>query len=346
MEWYHPDDRPMPWKGEADPYKIWISEVILQQTRVKQGWDYYKAFIKTFPNVETLASADIDQVMKQWQGLGYYSRARNLHQGAQQIIRLFDGHLPASYNQLLSVKGIGAYTAAAIASFAFNLPYPVVDGNVIRVLSRFFGIDKPATSKEGKALFQKTAQDVLDRNNPAIFNQAIMDFGATLCTPTQPLCSECPVRLNCIAFLENKINALPVRLPKAIKRSRYFNYIVYRCNDNLMIFQRPMGDIYAGMYEFYLTESSDNQMLHFGKAPFVHKKDIKIKEVVRLKKHILTHQVLHPIFYIIETHIMPDLTGGIVVSIDELKRWAFPKFIQQFIDEYLMPSTGKATVSE
>lgn len=346
MEWYHPDDRPMPWKGEADPYKIWISEVILQQTRVKQGWDYYNAFIKAFPNVETLASADIDQVMKQWQGLGYYSRARNLHQGAQQIIRLFDGHLPASYNQLLSVKGIGAYTAAAIASFAFNLPYPVVDGNVIRVLSRFFGIDKPATSKEGKALFHKASQEVLDRNKPSIFNQAIMDFGATLCTPVQPMCSECPARQNCIAFLENKINILPVRLPKAIKRSRYFNYIVYRCNDKLMIFQRPLGDIYAGMYEFYLDESSDNQMLHFGKAPFVHKEDIKIKDVVRLKKHILTHQVLHPVFYFIETLIMPDIPGGIVVSIDELKRWAFPKFIQQFIDEYLMPSTGKATVSE
>ena len=345
MEWYHPNDRPMPWKGEADPYKIWISEVILQQTRVKQGWDYYNAFIKSFPNVEALAAADIDQVMKQWQGLGYYSRARNLHRGAQQIVSLFNGQLPASYDQLLLVKGIGSYTAAAIASFAFNLPFPVIDGNVIRVLSRFFGIDKPAQSKEGKALFQKAAQDVLDRNNPAIFNQAIMDFGATLCMPAQPLCAECPVRQNCYAYITNVTNALPVRLPRAIKRNRYFNYLVYRCNGNIMIFQRPLGDIYAGMYEFYLEESSKANIPDYHEVPFVQKEDCTIKKVVRLKKHILTHQVIHPDFYVIDTFRMPDIPDGIIISIEELKKWAFPKFIQQFIDEHLIASAGKNTVS-
>ena len=248
--WYHPDFRKMPWKGEKDPYKIWISEVILQQTRVQQGWEYYVNFLEKFPTLQVLASSDIDDVLKTWQGLGYYSRARNLHLGARRVVEHFGGRLPANYHDLLKIPGIGPYTAAAIASFAFGLPYAVVDGNVVRVLARYFNIEAAFDSTAGRKIFSIIAGNVLEPADPGRFNQAMMDLGATICTPTATRCGICPLRDGCMAFKLDRIKQLPIKPKKIIRRERFFNYLIIRSTDSCLLFRRQKGDIYSGMSEF------------------------------------------------------------------------------------------------
>ena len=228
IEWYEDNKRDLPWRHEPSPYQVWISEIILQQTRVSQGLSYYLRFTEKWPTVEALAQASEEEVLKLWQGLGYYSRARNLHQCAKQVVERHGGSFPADYDQLKGLKGIGSYTAAAIASIAFNLPHAVVDGNVYRVLSRLYDIDTPINNSEGMEAFASAANELLDRQRPGLHNQAMMEFGALLCTPQNPDCLHCPVQAHCLAFDHQTVMQRPVKLPKVKISTRHFNYLVLR----------------------------------------------------------------------------------------------------------------------
>jgi A/G-specific adenine glycosylase len=256
LEWYAGSHRPLPWKASKDVYTIWISEIILQQTRVVQGLSYFHRFMERFPSVEVLAAAPVDDVLKCWEGLGYYTRARNLHKAAGIIVRDYGGVFPRTYQQILALPGIGPYTAAAIASFAFDLPHAVVDGNVYRVLSRFTGVATPIDRPEGINEFKQLATRCLDTRDPATYNQAIMDFGATCCTPARPGCSRCPLADKCRAFQTDSVQALPVKANKIERKTRYFHYCLFNQEGRLWIRQRPPGDIWAGLYDFPCIETT------------------------------------------------------------------------------------------
>ena len=252
--WHKGVHRPMPWKGEKDPYRIWLSEIILQQTRVDQGRSYYEKFITVFPNIQALATADENAVLKLWEGLGYYSRARNLLRCAQVIHQQFNGQFPNTLQGLLQLPGIGPYTAAAIASFAFQLPVPAIDGNVERILSRIWGIEIPIDTPQGKKQLSLLANTLVDPTHPDQFNQAMMDFGAVQCMPRKPLCEKCPFRQCCTAHLNAKTNSFPIKSKKNEKKSRYFHYLVLTAGDEVFVRQRPKGDIWAALWEFPLIE--------------------------------------------------------------------------------------------
>lgn len=297
LRWHHQvNTRRMPWKGERNPYLIWLSEIILQQTRVGQGLPYFLRFKETYPTVQDLAHAPEDAVLRLWQGLGYYSRARNLHATAKTITREHQGKFPSTYNDLIKLKGVGAYTAAAIASFAYGEPRAVVDGNVIRVLSRLFGVDTPFDTAAGKNQFREMAQALIDSQEPAAYNQAIMDFGATVCKPRQPDCTNCPFQSVCFALQHQLQESLPVRQKKPVVRSRYFYYLIDMNKRGLLMKKRPEGDIWAGLYDLPLLET---------KAPL--KKDIfsqvarhfECTEVKRAGSTTqkLTHQTIHFSFF-------------------------------------------------
>jgi A/G-specific adenine glycosylase len=258
MNWHLTDNpRQMPWKGIKDPYKIWLSEIILQQTRVEQGWVYYENFLKHYPSIHDLAKAKDAAVFKLWEGLGYYNRCKNLLLTARKIVDEHDGIFPKSYEDLLELKGVGPYTAAAIASFAFQLPYAVVDGNVYRVLSRFFGIQLPVDSTEGKKHFQAVADQVLFKSDAASYNQAIMDFGATVCKPFAPNCIECPLHQHCSAFKNTMVHQLPLKEKRLKKKKRNFNYFIFEYKQQVYIQKRTQKDIWENLYEFYLLESDE-----------------------------------------------------------------------------------------
>jgi A/G-specific adenine glycosylase len=244
LKWHQMNPRDMPWKKTRDAYKIWLSEIILQQTRVEQGTPYYKKLIKCFPTLQHLANANEDEVMSAWQGLGYYTRARNLRAAAKQIMNEYAGRFPSSYEEILMLKGVGTYTAAAISSFAFDLPYAVVDGNVFRVLSRIFDVRKPVDSAEGKKVFTALANDLLDKENPAAYNQAIMNFGAMVCLPVNPVCNECIFRRSCFAFTHQQVAELPVKSKKNAVRIRWFNFLVLEDGDKVLIEKRKEKDIW------------------------------------------------------------------------------------------------------
>lgn len=253
IEWYQDNRRDLPWRRTKNPYLIWISEIILQQTRVAQGYDYYQRFVKRFPDVFSLADADEDEVMKYWQGLGYYSRARNLHAAARSMAEA--GGFPKTYKEVLALKGVGEYTAAAICSFAYGMPYAVVDGNVYRVLSRWLGIETPIDSTEGKRIFAEVAAELLDKAQPGLYNQAIMDFGALQCTPVSPNCMFCPFIDTCVARQKGLVDTLPVKLHKAKVTNRYFNYIYVRMGAHTLINKRTGNDIWKNLYELPLIET-------------------------------------------------------------------------------------------
>ncbi len=262
MKWHlESNNRNMPWKGEKDPYKIWLSEIILQQTRVEQGWAYYERFLKQFPTIQALAKASDQAVLKCWEGLGYYSRCRNLIHTARFIAFECGGVFPSRYEEILKLKGVGPYTAAAIASFAFNQPYAVVDGNVYRVLARYHGIDKPVDRPEGKIFFQALAQNSLDASQPGSYNQALMDFGATVCKPQSPLCKSCPLNRTCVAYQKDEVTALPVKSPAKPKKSRWFYYLVPEWRGKIPLRMREKGDVWEGLWEPPLIES--DQPLRF-----------------------------------------------------------------------------------
>lgn len=293
LQWYATHKRDLPWRNISDPYRIWVSEIILQQTRVVQGYDYYLRFIDTFPTVEDLAAASEDQVMRVWQGLGYYSRARNMHYAAKQIVAL--EHFPDSYHQVRALKGIGDYTAAAICSFAFNLRCAVVDGNVYRVLSRFFGIDTPIDTTAGKKMFQALAEELLPGQNVADYNQALMDFGALQCVPSSPQCEVCPLADACVAFQQKSVEDYPVKSHRVKMTHRYFVYLRVHTPNGVWLHRRQSRDIWKGLYEFPLLEYDHRPDFSEVLAhPFV--KQLGTKGVWTTlhegMKHVLTHQTI------------------------------------------------------
>lgn len=330
--------RHMPWKGEKDPYKIWLSEIILQQTRVEQGWDYYNRFIKSFPSIEKLAQAPEQKIFKLWEGLGYYTRCKNLIATAKFIAQQRAGKFPETYHDILALKGVGPYTAAAIGSFAFNLPYAVIDGNVFRVLARFFGIDSPTDSTAGKLLFTNLAQELLDKKQPGIYNQAIMDFGAIICKPKNPLCAECPLKAGCMALKLGKVNSLPVKLGKIIKKSRWFYYLVVEQNGKAYVRKRGAKDIWENLYEFILIEADKSLNLEQIKQDPLFK-NFKTKNIVeiikdpKIHRQQLTHQTIQGQFIRIKIKDPIVLKDYKPVTYKGLAKLPFPKFITAWLTE-------------
>lgn len=331
--------REMPWKGEKDPYRIWISEIILQQTRVQQGLAYYNRFIKAWPNVKSLAKATEQEVYKLWEGLGYYSRCRNLIASAKYINDELDGMFPEKYEDILSLKGIGDYTAAAIASFAFNQPYAVVDGNVFRVLARFFGIQTPVDTTEGKKLFRGLANELIDKKNPGEYNQAIMDFGAIVCKPVLPKCNECPLQKNCIAYQNKLVSIIPLKEKSIKNRQRFFNYLLVEHGNKIYINQRTKKDIWQNLYEFILIETeslvAEKEFLKCSSiTSLFYENNFKINKISKTFSQKLTHQTITGRFFHIKIKnpVIP-LKKYKAVSKNELKKLAFPKFIASYLQD-------------
>ncbi len=331
--------RKMPWKGEEDPYKIWISEIILQQTRVQQGLAYYERFIKTFPDVQTLATAKDQSVFKLWEGLGYYTRCKNLIASAKYIHEKLNNQFPEKYEDILALKGIGNYTASAIASFAFNKPYAVLDGNVFRVLSRFFGIEIPINTTTGKKYYAELAQMLLDKKNPAEYNQAIMDFGAVICKPALPLCYECPLQKKCVAFLNNKVSVLPINEKIIKQKKRFFNYLIVEYKDKIYVRERTEKDIWQNLFEFILIETNsladakdflkDERFLSaFETSHFV------VNRISKTYTQKLTHQLVSARFFHIKIdQKMTCLKNFQLVSKKQLNKFPFPKIITSYLGE-------------
>jgi A/G-specific adenine glycosylase len=335
MVWHRDHNRrEMPWKGEKDPYRVWLSEIILQQTRVDQGWAYYERFIKQFPTVQALAAAPEQAVLKCWEGLGYYSRCRNLISTARYIAAQRKGIFPNNYEEILQLKGVGPYTAAAIASFAFNLPHAVVDGNVYRVLARYHGIHTPIDSPGGKKQFNELAQRALDASAPGAYNQALMDFGATVCKPQAPLCTQCSLRRTCAAKLQASVEKLPVKSPPKPKRERWFYYIVPTWRGRIPLSQRSGKDVWEGLWEPPLIES--DRALTF--RALLKKIEARFpvnwpnqKDIFRTYtyKQVLSHQIIHGTFIHVKLSGKPSWTGiHQWVDTNRLDPFPFPKMIQ------------------
>lgn len=334
--WYRENKRDLPWRHEKDPYRIWLSEVILQQTQVVQGLSYYLKFIEKYPSVTHLANAPEDEVLKLWQGLGYYSRARNLHAAAKSIQNDFKGKFPASYPEIRALKGIGDYTAAAIASFAYDLPHAVVDGNVYRVLSRVFGIEVPIDSSAGKKQFQELAARLLNKKDPATNNQAIMEFGSQFCKPVKPDCQRCILREKCYAFKAAKVSELPVKEKKTKIRNRYFHYLVIADKQgNILVRKRDQQDIWKGLYEFSLIETekeiAPDALFATEEFRSACGAGSKVLHVSGSYKHILTHQHLHAKFYVVRVARSFE-KGQATSSVKKLTNLAFPRLIEKFLD--------------
>ena len=314
LEWFRENGRDLPWRQTRDPYAIWLSEIILQQTQVKQGWEYWERFMRHWPTVEALAAATEDEVLREWQGLGYYSRARNLHYAAKQIVAL--GHFPDTLAEIKQLKGVGDYTAAAIGSIAFGLPAAVVDGNVYRVLARHFGIDTPINTTEGKKTFAAMAQELLPPKEASAYNQAIMDFGAIQCTPQSPHCDNCPLVESCIAFREGRVAQLPVKLKTLKVTERHLIYIYIRCQGQTAIRRRGPGDIWQGLWEPVLVDT-------------VSAVPPTAKLLCHHVKHVLTHRVLYADFYLLETDVRPELPSDYIwIAESALDNYALPRLIE------------------
>lgn len=317
LRWYEEHKRDLPWRGETDPYRIWVSEIILQQTRVQQGWDYYLRFIDQFPDVKALAEADEERVLKVWQGLGYYSRARNMHAAAREIMEKHGGHFPKDYDKILSLKGIGNYTAAAISSIAFEMPYPAVDGNVIRIVSRIFGICDDVTQPAVVKRITAICEEQIESQRPGVFNQAAMDFGAIQCVPRNPNCDDCPFLSSCYAFNNHLVDILPVKKKKAELKHRYFHYTVYLSNNQTIIEKREGSDIWRNMYQFPLTETDS---------------EVCADKPLFSVREVLSHQIIHAAFYVKNVEIMPELSNNqIVVKFDDMEKYPMPKIMTEFL---------------
>ena len=342
MGWYLSNKRDLPWRTEKDAYKIWLSEIILQQTQVAQGLSYYQAFIGRYPTVKHLARASEDEVLRLWQGLGYYSRARNLHMSAKHITNELKGLFPLSFEEIKQLKGVGDYTASAIASFAYGLPYAVVDGNVYRVLSRVFGIKTPIDSSGAKNEFQVLANELLDKKDPGTYNQAIMEFGSQYCKPVKPDCNNCILKNRCYAFANNSVASLPIKAKKTKITNRYFNYLVVADMKNeILIQKRVAGDIWQGLYEFNLVETqkkvSQEKLFKLKEFKNLINAPFGLIYVSKEYKHILSHQHLYAKFYVIKLSgkFSKDLTshGRKKVKVGELTNYAFPRLTGKFVDD-------------
>lgn len=335
--------RLMPWKGEKDPYKIWISEIILQQTRVEQGIEYYNKFIALFPTIDLLATAPEEEIFKMWEGLGYYSRCKNLIATAKIIVAEFNGDFPGTFEEILALKGVGPYTAAAIASFAFGLPHAVVDGNVTRVLSRYFGDPTPIDSATGKNHFTQIANELLYKKNPGQYNQAIMDFGATICKPQNPLCLECVMAKQCVGYQSNIVELLPVKGKKLVKKKRWFSYFIFMIDNAVFIKKRTKKDIWQNLHEFHLFESNEPLEWNNPSINEYLKKELEIHEfeIVSVSDSAiqqLTHQTLEGKFITIKIKKVPDcFENYFLLETGQLKKIAFPRFITSYLQRTNWP---------
>ena len=294
INWYEENHRDLPWRHNPTPYQVWLSEIILQQTRVNQGWEYYLRFIEKWPTVSDLAQASEEEVLKMWQGLGYYSRARNLNKCARQVVEQHGGQFPQDFEQLKQLQGVGNYTAAAIASIAFGLPHAVVDGNVYRVLARLFDIDTPININEGQKLFAQLADELLNRNQPGLHNQAMMEFGALHCTPKNPNCLLCPLQTQCLALANQTVLQRPVKLAKTKVTIRYFNYLVIRINDSVYLHKRSDNDIWKNLYDFPCIESQKPMTVEevIASNDFIQLIENKPFTIIKISP-ILTHKLTH-----------------------------------------------------
>ena len=330
IKWYNLNKRNLPWRNTVDPYKIWISEIILQQTRVEQGLPYYNKFILNFPNVFKLSQAKEDRVLKLWQGLGYYSRARNLHFTSKYITEKLNGEFPKNYDGLIKLKGVGKYTASAISSFAYNEKKAVLDGNVFRVLSRYFGVFDPIDSALGLKLFEEISFKNLPIKNIDTYNQSIMEFGALQCKPTSPNCNLCPLNFKCWASINNKISSLPVKNKKIIKKERFFNFIVLANEKFVFIEKRIKNDIWKNLYQFPLFEDSD---LNFKPAKDLVKNGVLLKKTKI--KHILTHQRLNVVFWHYNVNKLEKNKKYKTIEIKKIDQYPVPKIVENYIAENL-----------
>ena len=320
LKWFSENGRQLPWRETRDPYAIWLSEIILQQTRIQQGMAYWERFMQRWPRVEDLARATEDEVLRMWQGLGYYSRARNLHTAARQILAL--GHFPCTLDEIKALKGVGDYTAAAIGSIAFDLPAAVVDGNVYRVLARHFGIDTPINTTEGKHTFTALAQELLPPKQASAFNQAMMDFGAIQCTPQSPRCLLCPLQETCVALREGRVEGLPVKLKKLQVKTRRLTYVYIRCQGMTAIHRRGEGDIWQGLWEPLLYEDAPL-------PPFCGKLTLLRKGV----KHVLTHRILLADFYLLECDECPSLPSDYVwIGEQDIENYGVPRLVELLLE--------------
>ncbi len=339
LSWYELYKRDLPWRHTKDPYHIWLSEIILQQTRIDQGLPYYTRFISAFPTVYDLANASEQEVLKLWQGLGYYSRARNLHITAKEIVHKYQGKFPNNYPDILGLKGIGIYTASAIASISFNLPVPVVDGNVLRFLTRYFGIAEPIDSEKAKKEVANQAQKLIDTKDPGSFNQALMEFGAKQCIPRNPECHQCVFQKECYAFLHHMTDRLPVRGKIIRQRRRYFNYIVIniRGKDGFYLIKRDKEDIWKNLFTFPMIETRKASSLERlmtekkWKELFVNQK-FKMQRKTTTLKHILTHQLITARFIELEIEKPMD-TDFIFIELSHLDKYPLPRLIEKYLQQ-------------
>ncbi|MBL4724236.1 MAG: A/G-specific adenine glycosylase [Lutibacter sp.] len=334
--WYLSSKRDLPWRSTRNPYHIWLSEIILQQTRVDQGMAYYLKFIKVFPTVNDLAAASEEQVLKLWQGLGYYSRARNLHFSAKYVVEQLSGVFPSTYDEILKLKGVGDYTASAIASFCFNEVAAVVDGNVYRVLSRYFGISTPINSTKGIKEFKLLAQELIDVKDPGTHNQAIMEFGARMCKPQNPDCISCPLNESCVAVSEKSIKNLPVKVKKIKIKQRFFNYLVIQTKDKKTKIGKRENGIWKNLYEFPLIETSkeinENDLIEH--KDFIELFETKSTNLKLFNKeiiiHKLSHQHIYTKFWVVKTESSPDFS----LSWSSIKEYPVSTLIDNFLKQY------------
>ncbi len=337
LSWYRANPRDLPWRGTEDPYKIWLSEIILQQTRVAQGLPYYHLFVDTYPSVKDLALAEEGEVLRLWQGLGYYSRARNLHSCAKTVWFDLGGQFPDTYEELLKLKGIGSYTASAISSFAFGEAKAVVDGNVFRVLARYFGIETDIAGPKAKKEFEFLADQLIPKDNPGEYNQAIMDFGSKQCVPHNPDCIQCPLQTKCFAFNNNLVKSLPLKINKVKVKERHFHYYVIKCGEKSVWKKRGSGDIWEGLFDFPQVEKRTAQEISNFSMDSVYPRQIQI--IPRNYRHILTHQRLNAVFSEIEIPMTSfekladwcQKEGFLLVEEDQIEYLAKPKLIVNFL---------------
>ncbi len=340
INWFASNHRDLPWRHEPTPYQVWLSEVILQQTRVSQGMNYYLKFIEHWPTVIHLANASEEEVLKMWQGLGYYSRARNLHHCAQQVVAEYNGQFPANFEKLKQLKGIGDYTAAAIASIAFNLPYAVVDGNVYRVLARLYDIDTPINNNEGQKLFVRLADEILNRKQPGLHNQAMMEFGALHCTPKNPNCLLCPLQTQCLALAHQTVMQRPVKLQKVKVTTRYFNYLVIRTEDSVYLHKRSGNDIWRNLYDFPCIESEQSLSVEEVVATeqfqqLIGNKPFTIVKVSPIFTHKLTHRTIQAQFIEIKLEkklLQIETKDLFLVRKKELGNYPIPRLIDLYLN--------------
>ena len=338
LSWFAREGRDLPWRRTRDPYRIWLSEVILQQTRVAQGLEYYLRFTERFPDIAALAAAPEDEVLKLWQGLGYYSRARNLHAAARQVMSRFGGVFPATYGEVRALPGVGDYTAAAVCSIVYDAPCAVLDGNVYRVLARLFDIGIPIDTTAGKRTFAELAQLQLDTSRPGLYNQAIMDFGALQCTPAQPRCGDCPLAGRCLALAAGTVGVRPVKQGRAKVRDRWFNYLHVTCGDRTLLRRRGEGDIWEGLYEFPLIETDKAADFAELAATAAFRELLgngrwHLRRSVTMPGHQLSHQLLHAVFHRIECDAMPAFPS---VETAALGGYALPRLIDRYLTKYQM----------